>query len=96
MTTCYVTNISGTITTGGAAQTLLPANPGRQFLMIQNPVGQAEVLRVCFDATATTTNSIELSAGGVLEYGAEGGEVPSGTVSILAATSAHPFIAMHG
>lgn len=95
MSTGHMYDASGTIATGGTAQELLPAKPGRRYLMVQNPIAAAETLRVNCDATATTTNSYELAPGGVLEF-TENDFVPTSAVSILAATSAHAFIAKWG
>lgn len=91
----HLTDASGTITTGGTAQVLLAANPARKYLFVQNPITATETLRVCPDATATTTNSFELAAGGVLELSDEE-FLSTGAISILAATTAHAFIAKWG
>ena len=91
----HIYDVSGTIAVGGTAQVLVAANPARKYLCVQNPVTAIETLRVCPDAIATTTNSYELVAGGSLEM-TDAGFVSTGAISILAATSAHAFVAKWG
>lgn len=88
----HTTDVSGTITTGGTAQVLLIAQPGRKYLFIQNPITATETLRFCPDVTATTLNSYELAPGGSAAF-FDDGFLPTGAISILAATTAHAFIA---
>ena len=89
----HMTDASGTIAVGGTAQVLLPANSARQYLFIQNPITATETLRFCSDVTATTTNSFELAAGGSATFSSDNGFMPTGAISILAATGAHAYIA---
>jgi hypothetical protein len=60
-------NASGTITTGGVAQQVLAANTSRQYILIENPVGNGNAT-LYFDFTGTaTTSSMSLSPGGAYE-----------------------------
>lgn len=82
---------SDTITSGGTAQTALAANPGRKYLLIQNPSTASEVLWVSLVGTAAvdTEGSVSIEAGGALVF--ENGFVPSSAVSVIAATTGHKF-----
>jgi hypothetical protein len=88
----HTIDASGTIAVGGTAQVLLAANPARKYLFIQNPILATETLRFCPDVTSTTTNSFELAPGASFSF-FEDGFLPTGAISILAATGAHAFIA---
>ncbi len=82
---------SGTLTTGGASQQVFPANPGRYYLMCQNPITATETLFVNFDATASTSGgSYELAAGGSITF--DSNFIPAGAVNVNAATTGHRFI----
>lgn len=89
---------SGSITTGGTAQTTAPANARRVFLRVENPPSATEALFVRYDGTATnnspSVNSTELGPGDVDEYWATGGTgfCPGGAVSVIAATTGHKFV----
>lgn len=89
---------SGTITTGGAAQTVLAAFANRRHLFIEN-LDVAEVLWVNFGAVATpgtTPGSIQIPAQtatgtlSALQYDAPSA-VPDESVSVYAVTTGHKF-----
>lgn len=87
-----LTDRSGTITSGGTAQTLAAQNFGRIYLLIQNV--SAGDLWVNFGTTAVANQpSIKLVSGASLEYGASSGAVPMQSVSIIGATTAQAFTA---
>jgi hypothetical protein len=89
-----LTNRSGTITTGGVAQTLAAINAARAYLFIQN-LHATEDLWINFTtAAAATQPSIRLSAGDT--FSMEGSFVSTELVSVFAATTAHPFSAKEG
>lgn len=86
---------SGTITTGGTAQQVFAARPGRTYLFCQNPTTASEVLMVNAPGVAGATNgSYELAAGGALTF--SNGFVPQGAVSVFAATTGHRFVCKEG
>lgn len=92
-----MTDYSGTITSGGTAQTAVPANPRRIFLRVENPPSATETLYVCYDGAATTNatpNSTELLPGASDEFHNVGGNgyCPGGAVSVIAATTGHKFV----
>lgn len=98
-----LTERSGSIALGGTSQQLMAANSARTYLLIQNPAttaGQgvtAETLFIRFGATGATVNtgtSIELVAGG--SYEMAGSFVSTQAVQVIAATTAHKFIASEG
>lgn len=82
-------NASGTITTGGTAQTVLALDEKRRYLFFQNI--SDTVMYVNFDAVATSTgNSIKVDAGGWLEY--EQNIIPWTAMSVLCATTGKAFV----
>lgn len=83
------TDRSGTITTGGTAQTIAVANAYRTHFAIINPPTATETLYVSFTGTATA-NSMQLLAGGSIIYDAPQ-FVPNSAVSVFAATTGHAF-----
>ena len=86
---------SGTITTGGAAQQVFAARPGRSYLFCQNPIAATEPLLVNAPGAAGAINgSFELAAGGTLTF--SNGFVPQGAVSVFAATTGHRFVCKEG
>lgn len=89
-------DISGTITTGGTAQTIAAQNTSRQYLLIQNL--SAGDLWVNFGIAAVAASpSIKITAGGNFEYSAGGtGVVPTALVSIIGATTGQSFTAKEG
>lgn len=88
-------NRSGTITVGGAAQALAVANTTRNYLLVVNPASNTASLWVDFGVDAVAASpSIEIRPGGALVF--EASFIPTDAVSILAATTATPFIAREG
>ncbi len=86
------TNRSGTITTGGAAQNLMPANASRKYLLLQNPSTATESLwftELGVDAVQAPP-SMELQPGQSYESALD---VPVTAISIIAATTGHAFTA---
>lgn len=82
------TDISGAITTGGAAQTAAAANANRRGLIIQNVSSGALYISTTGTASASvsaSSGSIRLDAGAYWEAPAHG--VPAGAVSIYGATT---------
>lgn len=86
-----LTDGSGTITAGGTAQTIFALNAARKYLAIQNQ--SSDVLWVNFGVTAVASEpSIQLPAnGGSITY--ESNFVPSGSVSVIGATTGDAFTA---
>lgn len=82
---------SGTITTGGTSQEVLPAQTGRKFLLIQNPTTASEALWLNFtDAAAVdAAGSVSLAPGGAMSF--EGDFVPQNSVNVTATTTGHKF-----
>lgn len=83
------TGIGGTITTGGTPQTIAVANGSRQGGYVYNSAAAGtayanEVLYVSENGTATT-NSPALQPGGIFSI------LTTNAISILAATTGHPF-----
>lgn len=96
-----LTDRSGTITTGGAAQQLAAANTARRYLLIQNL--STGVLWVNLTGTAAVGQpSIALKACAVANDGTggaivfEGSFIPTGAVSILGATTGQAYSAREG
>lgn len=88
----------GTIAAGGTAQQAMAANPTRSGGWIQNPsyAPSGESLYVSVTGTATVAgagNSAELQPGQSFSLSNLGGVVV-GAVSVVAATSGHPYIAV--
>lgn len=85
---------SGTITTGGTAQTVFTGRT-RTYLFCQNPIGASETLFINAPTAAGATNgSYELAAGATLTF--NGTFTPQGDVSVYAATTGHRFICKQG
>lgn len=96
-----LTDRSGSIAAGDAAQDLAAANPNRRYLLIQNV--SDTVLWVNFGTTAVKDQpSYHLKAcgtaadgtGGVLEF--NGPFCPTGVVSIIGASTGKKFVAKEG
>lgn len=87
---------SGTITTGGTAQTALAAQTGRKYLMVHNPLTASEVLWINLAGTAAvdTAGSVSIEAGGALTF--EGEAQCSNALSVIAATTGHKFTVWWG
>lgn len=84
---------SGSLTSGGTAQQLAAANTTRHYLLIQNIDG-SEDMWVSFTGTAagSTAGSFLIPAKGMLAF--DGNYVPTGAVSIVAATTGHKWSAL--
>lgn len=84
-------NRSGTIASGGVAQTLAAANAARRGLLIQN-VSVTDLWVSAVGAAGATQPSTWLPSGSYLEFPAYG--VPKTAISIYGATTGQPFTAM--
>lgn len=78
------TNVGGTITLGGTAQTIAVANAARQGGYIYNPKTATESLFVSESGTATA-NSPEITPGGMFQI------MATNAISLLGATTGHIF-----
>jgi hypothetical protein len=88
-----VTDHSGTITTGGTAQGLMPANATRKYLVIQNISGGD--LWFNFTTTAVLNEpSFKLTAGS--SFTMEDAFVSNEALSIIGATTGQAFTAKDG
>lgn len=88
-TTGALTDKSGTITTGGTAQTAAALNASRKYLFIQNPSTAPGSLWFSTVTTAVAASpSIELVPGASYESGLF---CPTGAVSIIGATTGQAF-----
>lgn len=84
---------STTVTTGGTFQTVFPSNTSRVNCFIQNPTSATEVLYVHWNtASASTSNSASLGPGSSFTC-AGNGSVVTGTISVTATSTGHPFVA---
>lgn len=86
---------SGTIATGGVSQLVFGEHRQRRMLWCQNPLDASEKLVVNIDGAANVAAaSFELAAGGSLTLGPleMAGGVPSGPVTVTAATAGHRFV----
>lgn len=92
-----VFDASGTVTTGGTSQQVLPYNPNRKYLLIENPIAATETLYCNFSAAAATTGSasISLAAGGSYERSAPN-FVPKDAIACTATTTGHAFTVKEG
>jgi len=83
-------NKSGTITTGGTAQTLSAANSARNGFWIQNQsAGSLWIYEL--GAATQASPSLEIKPGQLYEYPAGG--VPASAISIIGATTGQVFAA---
>lgn len=82
------TNKSGTIASGGTAQTAIAANASRQGWCIQN-LDATEVMYVRSGAAATTGTGTKLGPGA--QACNAPGLIDQGNISVIAATTAHAF-----
>jgi hypothetical protein len=90
-----LTDRSGTITTGGAAQQLAAANSNRNYFLIQNPSAATESLWFRFGTGAVVGEpSIELTPGN--GFVMDGNYVETELISVIAATTGHTFTAKEG
>lgn len=88
------TDKSGTITTGGVAQTAIAANIYRKVWCVQNPSTASEVLYVRLSGTASASTGTVLQAGQQACNQAD--SIDTGAVSVFAATTSHAFLAWEG
>lgn len=87
------TDRSGTITTGGTSQTLAAALSTRTYIEIQNI--SDETMYINFGAAATVdSNSFKIVAGG--SYVNPAHFCPTGTITIIGATTGKKFVAKEG
>src|SRR5215207_7927550 len=90
-----LTDRSGTVTTGGTAQTVLAVNASRKYLLVQNPSSNSGTMWVAFGQAAVQASpSIELAPGAGLVF--EGGFVPTDSVSAIGPTTCMPFTIWEG
>lgn len=89
------TNISGTITSGGAFQSIAAASGARKGCLVQNPTNATEPLYVFYgaNASATQAKSVSLNPGGSANCSTGSGGVLTDNVSVMAATTGHAFMA---
>ena len=92
--TTVVSKGGQTITTGGTAQQVFAAS-GRNFLLIHNPHA-SENLYVGIGFTPTTTAGICLTpaSGTMSTLILQGNDIPNDTISVIAATTGHAFVAI--
>lgn len=90
--TVTLANISGTITTGGTAQTLAAANPTRHGCVIQN-LSSGDLWINDMGGTAVASQpSIKVAAGAQYICGSGGGRwAPGSAMSIIGATTAQAY-----
>lgn len=89
-----LTDRSGTVTTGGTAQTLAGANSSRKYLLIVND-SASETLWFNFTTTAVASQpSIPIQPNG--SFVMEASYVSTEAVSVIAATTGHAFSAKEG
>lgn len=84
---CPLSNCS--ISSGGTAQTVLNANPGRKMFCLSNPASATEALYFDFGQAASTTLSLSIAPGALTCMG--GAAIWQGTVSVNAVTGGHQF-----
>lgn len=82
---------SGTITSGGNAQSLMAANPSRKGFWVQNNSAEDLWIRDTGTAAAATQPSLKIVAGALYETPITG--CPTGAVSIFGATTGQAFTA---
>lgn len=90
-----LTDRSGTVTTGGTAQTIA-ANERRSKLVIANPDASEDLWIAFFGTTAEANGegSIRVPAnGGLIGFD---GDAPTSAVSVYGATTGHKFTAWEG
>jgi hypothetical protein len=92
-----VTDLSGTVTSGGVSQVAIAASRNYLMIFIQNLSDQTESLFVNAPGQAKVNNvgngyaSWELLPGSSLEFRIPG-PMPVDAISVTAATAGHPFI----
>lgn len=90
MSTARIKDASAVIADANVSQELLPADPGRQYLLIQNPVGATTTLFVDFDQAAVPGEAVELDAGCVMRF--ENCVIAVSQVTVRSATDAAQVI----
>jgi hypothetical protein len=100
LTEAVANNNSGTITTGGTFQILLPYNPSRKGCLIQNPTNATENLEVFIynngsngspTGTPSVNGSFDISQGGTYSCTNSAGVVTPNQIAVEAATTGHIF-----
>jgi hypothetical protein len=90
-----LTDRSGTITAGGAAQNAVGTNATRRYLLVRNPKSATESLWLSLVGTAAAASpSLELAAGDA--FVAEHNLIPTNAVSVFALTTGHAFTVWEG
>lgn len=84
------TDRSGTVTSGGTAQVLMAANPGRRGFWFQN-VSAGDLWINEIGTAAAAKPSFKVPAGSLYENPPNG--VPAGAISVFGATTAQAFSA---
>lgn len=84
---CPLANCS--IASGGTAQTVLNANPGRKMFCLSNPSTATEPLFFDMGEDANTSSSLAIAPGALVCMG--GGLIWQGTVSVDALSTSHTF-----
>lgn len=84
-----LTDRSGSVATGGTAQQVAAANPGRRYLLIQNVSDTAMWVNFGAVAVATQPSFLIAASGGSLVF--EGSFVPTGLVSVFGATTGKAY-----
>ena len=80
----------GSVTTANTAQiSSAVTNASRKYLFIQNVTTSSNVITIGIGFTPTTTQGIQLSAGGAITF--ESSYIPTGAVYILSSVTASPF-----
>ena len=90
----FLRDCSGSISSGGSAQNVAGASE-RSYLLIQNKSAATESFWVSFVTTAVADSpSIEVVPGTTLTWDA--GFIPSGIISVIAATTGTKFTIKEG
>lgn len=83
-------NLSGSITTGGVAQS--PAGVARRnYLLIQNPSDATEAFWIAFGGVTATLDSPSIEVAPGATYIFEGEFIPPDDISVIAATTGAKF-----
>jgi len=88
-----ITDYSGTVTTGGTAQTARAANVNRRYLMVANPDATTDLFFSVSGTATTGAGSVRLPAGTGVIFDAQ---TPTGAVSVLSATTGKAFTVQEG
>lgn len=86
-----LTDRSGTVTSGGSAQTIAAANAARRYFIIQNHSDTDLWLNFGVAAVANQPSFKIAANGGTMVF--EGSYIPTGLVSIIGATTGKAFTA---